>query len=358
MTLWILFALMTAVAALAIMRPFWRADVGSAEARPRDIEVYRQQLQEIEEETARGMLGKAEADVARVEISRRILAAADANAQQAAPGRRAPAPFYVLAGLLPAVTLSLYLLYGSPNYAGQPLAAADPHEGQSVEALVSRVEERLRLNPDDGTGWSVIAPVYMRMERFADAADAYRNASRILGETADLAANLGEALALANDGSIDGASRAALEKAVTLDVDHPKARFWLAVADEQAGRKSEAIAGFRALLGRDLPDAVKGVINQRIAALEGRPAAEAAPQQPPTGVDAAQINRMVSGLAERLKQDGSDLKGWLMLVRAYTVLGRKDDAVTALNQARGQFAGNHEALGQIDALAKSLGLPS
>jgi cytochrome c-type biogenesis protein CcmH len=361
MTLWILFALMTAVAALAIMRPFWRADAGSVEAPPRDIEVYRQQLQEIEEETARGVLGKAEANVARVEISRRILAAADANAQQAAPSRRAPAPFYVLAGLLPAVTLSLYLIYGSPNYAGQPLAARNPHEGQSVEALVARVEERLRLNPDDGAGWSVIAPVYMRMERFADAAQAYRHASRLLGETADLAANLGEALALANDGSIDDAARAALEKAVALDADHAKARFWLAVADEQAGRKPEAIAAFRQLLGRDLPDAVKGVINQRIAVLEGRPAPEAAQQQqqqPPAGVDAAQIDRMVSGLAERLKQDGSDLKGWLMLVRAYTVLGRKDDAVTALNQARGQFAGNNEALGQIDALAKSLGLPS
>jgi cytochrome c-type biogenesis protein CcmH len=67
---------------------------------------------------------------------------------------------------------------------------------------------------------------------------------------------------------------------------------------------------------------------------------------------------MVSGLAERLKKDGSDLNGWLMLVRAYTVLGRKEDAVSALNDARGRFAGNNDALGQIDALAKSLGLPS
>lgn len=67
---------------------------------------------------------------------------------------------------------------------------------------------------------------------------------------------------------------------------------------------------------------------------------------------------MVSGLAERLKTDGSDLEGWLKLMRAYTVLGRGDDALGALKRAPGQFAGNQEALAQIERLAKSLGLAS
>jgi cytochrome c-type biogenesis protein CcmH len=357
MALWISFAIMTAIAALAVLRPFFRASPPSPRA-PHDIEVYRQQLQEIDEEAARGVLGKAEADVARIEISRRILAAADDNSQHAAKSRRSAMPFYALAGSLPVIALSLYLIYGSPDYGGQPLSARTP-EGQSVEVLVARVEERLQLNPEDGMGWSVIAPVYMRMGRFTDAAEAFRNASRLLGETADRAANLGEALTLANDGQIDAPSRAAFDRAVSLDPNQAKARFWLAVADEQAGKKPEALAAFRQLLTRDLPDAVKAVINQRIAVLEGRPVAEDVPQAGESaGVDAAQINRMVSGLAERLKQDGSDLNGWLMLVRAYTVLGRKDDALTALKQARGHFAGNNDALGQIDALAKSLDLPS
>jgi cytochrome c-type biogenesis protein CcmH len=356
MALWISFAIMTAVAAMAILRPFWRTPRPAAD-NPRDIEVYRQQLQEIEEEAARGVLGKAETDVARIEISRRIIAAAENGAQAANLVPRSAVVPYALAGLLPAVALSLYVIYGSPNYPGQGFSGPPSADAQSVDALLARVEERLQLNPDDGAGWSVIAPVYMRIERFADAAEAYANASRLLGETAERAANLGEALTLANDGTVSEQSRTALQKSVSLDPNQPKALFWLAVADEQAGKKSEAIAAYRSLLGRDLPDAVKGVINQRIALLEGRPTSDVA--QPGTGgVDAAQINRMVSGLAERLKQDGSDLNGWLMLVRAYTVLGRKDDAMTALQQARGRFTGNDEALGQIDALAKSLGLPS
>jgi len=356
MTLWISFALMTAVVALVIIRPLWRPARTSVRARL-DIEVYRHQLQEIEAETSRGMLSVADADIARIEISRRILAAAEQETQLTGATRRSAVAPYALAGLIPAVALSLYLVYGSPNYSGQPMSARARPDSQSIEALVASVEERLQLNPDDGMGWNVIAPVYLRMGRHAEAAEAYRNASRLLGETADRAANLGEALALANDGTVDEQARAALDRAVSLDSNHAKARFWLAVADEQAGKTAEAVAAYRSLLSRDLPDAVKGVINQRIALLEGRPAGGDAAEAN-GGIDAARINQMVSGLAERLEQDGSDINGWLMLVRAYTVLGRKDDAVTALKRARGQFTGNGEALGQIDALAKSLGLAS
>ena len=72
----------------------------------------------------------------------------------------------------------------------------------------------------------------------------------------------------------------------------------------------------------------------------------------------AMIESMVQGLADRLNQKGDDLAGWLKLVRAYTVLDRKDDAVKALEKARTQFSGNTEALQQLDALAAELGLKS
>jgi cytochrome c-type biogenesis protein CcmH len=72
----------------------------------------------------------------------------------------------------------------------------------------------------------------------------------------------------------------------------------------------------------------------------------------------AMIESMVQGLADRLNLKGDDLAGWLRLVRAYTVLDRKDDAVKALEKARTQFSGNTEALQQLDALAAELGLKS
>jgi cytochrome c-type biogenesis protein CcmH len=72
----------------------------------------------------------------------------------------------------------------------------------------------------------------------------------------------------------------------------------------------------------------------------------------------AMIESMVQGLADRLGQKGDDLAGWLKLVRAYTVLDRKDDALKALEKAKTQFSGNADALQQLDALAAELGLKS
>ena len=356
MALWIIFAIMTAIAAVAVLRPFWRARPSPTASSP-DLEIYKQQLQEIEDETARGVLGGAEANAARVEVSRRILAAAEARSSAPQAARRAAVAPYVMTALLPVIALSLYMLYGSPNIPAQPFAAHLPSDHDSIEMLVARVEERLERHPEDGMGWSVIAPVYMRLSRYADAAEAYRNAIKLLGESAERSVNLGEALALANQGIVDSEARAAFDKALSLDSNNAKARFWSAIGEEQAGRPKEALAIYQKLLERELPDHVQKVVRERMALLEGGPARTDAPQAG-REIDSAQINQMVSGLAERLKKDGSDLKGWLMLVRAYTVLGRTDDALSALKQARGQFMGNNEALGEIDALAKSLGLPS
>ena len=100
---------------------------------------------------------------------------------------------------------------------------------------------------------------------------------------------------------------------------------------------------------------------------EGGPG-EGAPGPSPDDVAAAQkmnpadrqamIETMVQRLADRLTQKGDDLAGWLKLVRAYTVLDRKDDALKALERAKTQFSGNAEALQQLDALAAELGLKS
>ena len=67
---------------------------------------------------------------------------------------------------------------------------------------------------------------------------------------------------------------------------------------------------------------------------------------------------MVQRLSDRLAQQGDDLAGWLKLVRAYSVLDRKDDAQKALARAKSQFSGNTHAIEQLDALAAELGLKS
>jgi len=64
MTLWFVFALMTAAAIFAILLPLGLG--ARAPADGREVSVYKDQLSEIERDVAAGLIGKAEAEAARV----------------------------------------------------------------------------------------------------------------------------------------------------------------------------------------------------------------------------------------------------------------------------------------------------
>ncbi len=353
MILWILFAVLTALAAIAVVSPYWRRNC-SAPVQAQDVALYKQQLAEIDDEAARGLLGEAEAEAARIEISRRILAAAK-QADNAGAASKSPYAPYVIVGFLAMISTGAYLLFGSPQLPDQPLSARiTPEQQPSLQNLVTQVEERLRSHPDDGRGWSVIAPVYMRMGRYDDAVKARRRAMELLGPTPERWADLGEALTLSNDGAVTEEASKAFKKALAGKPDDSRAEFWLAVENEQSNELAEAARRYRKLLARGLPANVQQVVTQRLAnvaaQLSGKPSFNAEQQ--------AMIDKMVSGLAERLEADGSDLEGWLKLMRAYTVLGRREEALNAMKRAQSQFSADKEALGQIDQMAKSLGLQS
>src|ERR1700733_14239308 len=171
MTLWLIFALMTVAAVCAVLWPLGRrrdvTGVGS------DRLVYQDQLLEIERDRAAGLIGGAEAESARVEISRRLLAAADAEtsapALPAVPhfAFRHRAAAIVAVALLPAIGIGFYLKLGSPDIPSQAAFARvdTPVGAQSIASLVGQVEAHLAAIPNDGAGWEVIAPVYMRLGR-------------------------------------------------------------------------------------------------------------------------------------------------------------------------------------------------
>jgi cytochrome c-type biogenesis protein CcmH len=190
---------------------------------------------------------------------------------------------------------------------------------------------------------------------------------------------------LANNGVVTEEARRALEQALALDQTLVEPRILLTIAKEQEGRFAAAIADWKALLAKQQGDAPwREMVEKRIAEdgahLSGKPVAQAQPSAPaeagqqdqrgPSAEDVAaaqnmsaadrrtMIERMVQGLAARLDQQSDDLPGWLKLVRAYSVLDRKDDAQKALARAKSQFSGNTQAIEQLDALAAELGLKS
>ena len=390
--LWVIFGGLTALVLFALLRPLASGTAGDESRAAFDATVYRDQLGEVDSDHERGLIGEADAEAARIEIARRLLATdAQARGDDAQPSRvPAKAVAIGLAVILPALSLGLYLVYGSPHLPDQPLVARlqDPASDKNLEALVARVEARLREHPDEGEGWDVIAPVYMGWRRYADAAEAFRQATLLLGESPKRLAGYGQALVLANDGVVTEDARVALERASALDPDLIQPKLVLIIAKEQDGQLAAAAEAWRALIASAPADAPwRKLAEERLAQDEARLAGSApdksVPDQPaatagapmqgkgaPTAEDIAaaqnmnpadrqgMIQRMVQGLADRLAQNSDDLAGWLKLVRAYSVLDRKDDAVKALERAKAQFRGNAAALGQLDALAAELGLKS
>jgi cytochrome c-type biogenesis protein CcmH len=390
MLMWIAFALLTAAVLAWLLAPLVRPAPASEAPSAPDAgarAVYRDQLAEIEAERAQGLIGAAEAEAARIEISRRLLASA------APPGPAMPSEpqrsgswhgnlALATAVAVPLLTLGLYLLYGSPGMPSGSLAARTDAARDQIELarMIDRVEARLREAPDDGRGWEVIAPVYLRVGRFADAVTAYTNATRLQGESAKLLAGLAEASMLAHDGVITEPARKAYEKLLTLEPGRVEPRFWLAMAKEQDGRLADALADYTALLNETPADAAyRPSLQTRIKEVSARLNATAAAAPPktaakvPAGPSAADMEAaakltpeqraqmiagMVDGLAQRLKSNGNDLPGWLRLVRAYAVLGRHDDARAALADARRHFQGDTRALSDLSQLAATLGLGS
>jgi len=372
MTLWLAFALMTAAAIFAVLWPLSRR----AEARGgSDIAVYKDQLDEITRDRAAGLIGEAEAEAAKVEVSRRLIAAADAAETEQATGqaplwrRRAMAVAALV--LLPLGAVLFYLSLGSPQLPGEPLAARmqqQANQNRSIASMVSQVEAHLERNPNDARGYEVLAPVYLRLGRFADAVNARRKVIALAGETAERQSDLGEALAAASNGIVTEEAKRAFEAAVKLDKDELKARFFLGLAAEQDGDRTKAASIWRGMLDGAPADAPwQAMVREALARVGGTPPAVAsAPGPSAADVNAAagmnekdrneMVRGMVARLADRLKENGDDLDGWQRLLRAYLVLGERDKALAAAGEAKRAFASDPDKLKRIQDTIKEMGL--
>ncbi len=363
MALWLLFALMTAMAILAVLWPLARARSRAPQS-GNDLAVYRDQLDEIARDRAAGRIGDVEAEAAKVEVSRRLIGAADVEAADKGPTPTTPwHKRWVVAMavvVLPLGAIGLYLAIGSPELPGQPLAArAADAQNQSIDRLIAQVETHLQANPDDARGWEVIAPVYLRLGRFDDAVKARRNVLRIAGENAERQSDLGEALVGSANGIVTAEAKQAFERAVALDPQDVKGRYFLGLAAEQDGRRDDALSTWRGMVANAPADAPwAGFVRREIARVDGGPApAEDAPigDLPPERL--TMIRGMVEQLSNRLhKDDGADLEGWLRLVRSYMVLGEPDKARAAAVDARRALVSDPDKLRQINDLVKGLGI--
>lgn len=366
MLFWIVAALLTLAASLVVLVPLSRDGRSVRSTSDNDLEVYRDQMAEVDRDIQRKLIDRTEAEQAKAEIGRRMLRLSG----KASGGNLSPRRLSSLVGGLsvlavPLLSWGVYGVLGSPDMPSQPLSARlEKAPSQSTpDELVARAERALRDNPGDARGWDVLAPVYQRLGRANEAVFAYRNAIKLAGDSAERYAGLGVALSDVAGGTISADAHAAFEKALALEPEFPKARFYLNIAAAQEGRYDDAIAGWTRLVetvpaGSEWGQAAAQAIalaNQRKSAPGPSEEDVAASKDMSVQDRSAMIEAMVASLDEKLKANPDDAEGWKRLVRSYVVLDRQDAARDALARGRQALTGTGAA-DDLTAFAASLGV--
>ncbi len=362
-------ALLVAALALALW-PLLRGR-GAQDAVSQAVAFYEARKTELERRRAAGEISDADFEVAMAEQGRHLLVVGRGRTTHASDTgaiRRRKLAAGLMLFAVPAIALGLYLRLGQPGRPDLPLASRPTSpQNQDIATLIQRIEQHLARNPNDGRGYEVVAPVYLRSGRFADAAFAYRKVLSILGPTASRHADLGEALVAEKDGMITAEARESFEKSLALDPKYAKSQFYLALAREQEGDKPGALQQLETLAA----GLNEGVARMRVEVEVERMRGELTlPPQVGPGSDAgkviaalpdaerqAAIRGMVEQLDQRLTAEGGNPELWQRLVRARMVLQEPDKAREALGRARQALADNAEALKALEAMAVELGIP-
>lgn len=396
---WIVAIVVAAATAALVLFPLIRGrrEGAAPDRADYDIAVFKDQLAEVDRDLERGLLDRERADAARLEIQRRVLAerpardaASDTAAAEPAQGRRRRSPLLAaaLAGAVAVGSFGLYWQLGAPDAPDAPLASrgapvgrgaavADADGGDDLSALtmeqaVAQLRQRMEAEPGRLDGWLLLGRSYLAMERYADAAEAYRRAVELSDGRPDVAGDYGEALVAAANGTVSLEAVEMFRTALAGDPADAKARYYLALAAAQQGDLASALQGWVDVVVLSPADAPwLAAVQQQVARAATALGVDTATLKPSPEVAAlvegmargqvsgqvrgqaagptreemaaaaamsdeertAMIRSMVERLAARLEDQPDDRMGWLRLARAYDVLGEEEKAKEARARA-------------------------
>ncbi|HEX9858619.1 MAG TPA: c-type cytochrome biogenesis protein CcmI [Paracoccaceae bacterium] len=403
---WIVAGAMGLAVALILLAALRRGRAAEAPAAAYDLRVYRDQLSEIDRDLARGVIGRADADRLRTEISRRVLEADRALAQASAPGAATKRGGVVVGAVVLLVLAAAFWGYwrlGAPGYPdmplksrlamaedlratrpGQALAEAEvppalPPAGADAQYLdlMDKLRRAVAERPLDLQGQELLA---RNEARIGDFIAAYKAQAQVIAlkdpaGTAEDHATLAELMILAAGGYISPEAEAALTEALRRDPANGTARYYSGLMFAQTGRPDLAFRLWQPLLAGSAPTdpwvpPLRAQIEE-MARLAGvnytlPPETEAAPGPSAADIEAAaemtdeqrseMIGGMVSQLNDRLAATGGTAEEWARLIGALGVLGETDRARAVWAEAQTRFAERPDDLALLQAAAERAGV--
>lgn len=382
--------------AVALVRPLVRRAGATGNRDARDADLYRDQLAEIDRDVERGVISAAEADGARAEISRRLIAAADRADAAAGPGRAPERYSRLLAGVAavgaPVLAVAVYFSVGAPGLSDMSLVkrsagelgaeipvrlsqeeaeavaavepAAPPAEMEEYARLIARLEKVIEQRPGDLQGLELLATGYKRLGRYGESWRTWRDFIEAAGPAAKAThyAEMAEAMVMAGGGYVSTEARQALDEALAREPDLPVARYYSALSVAQAGRVDEAIEEWERLR-TDTPDDAPwlGILDRTLAEARALRDGTPGPGEMPSGgagpsaeqIAAAEamsteerqamVEGMVARLEARLTSEGGTPEEWLRLMRAYVQLDRPEEAARVAELGISAFGDGSEA---------------
>lgn len=347
------------ISALFVLWPLWRGTGENLERAASAMAIFKDQLAEVDRDLARGLISDTEAQAARGEIKRRMLAADKDGGVRVTVGSGRWV-VVALAALIPLGGAGLYSVVGQPGTPSVPFAerAQEQEDASELNTLITTLRERLAQEPDGGEtrGWELLATTLMNQNRYDEAVEAWEKIVERPDATSATWSQYAEALIADENGVVTPKAEQAIAQSLSADPSNPAATFYRAIALDQAG---QTIDGRVLLLERIQQEPREALwmefylqeINRMGAGFGLDPVGlpdfpEAAPARGPSAEDieaASQmsaeeqqefIRSMVDGLADRLKDEPGDLQGWLQLARSYAMLGERENALEALQAAQ------------------------
>jgi cytochrome c-type biogenesis protein CcmH len=231
MTLFIALALaLAAIVLLVVLLPLLRrtAPAKDNSADRVNINIYRDQLRELDEDLAAGTIDQTRHAEARAELERRLLedtTTVSENPVTATAPRSSKLTAVILAVLIPIGATGLYFAVGTPAGLAPEQARAGGHDltPQQVEELVAKLAARMKESPENGEGWVMLGRSYAALERYVEAAEAYAQAVARIPNDAQLLVDYADVLAMSRGRKLAGEPEKLVQRALAIDPNNGKA---------------------------------------------------------------------------------------------------------------------------------------